>query len=62
MGGLLTATQIGRLAFDADHMDGRSNVFNVLAEQIYWLVALDQGETLWQVHEAIREVDGWYGV
>ena len=25
------------------------------------LAALDQGETLWQVYEAVLEVEGWWG-
>jgi hypothetical protein len=33
-----------------------------VAHQVNLLAALDQGATLWQIYEAIQEVDSWFGV
>jgi hypothetical protein len=52
-----------RLALTTARLDGRENVLGVLEldGQVDLLAALDQSETLWEVYEAIQEVDGWWG-
>jgi hypothetical protein len=39
---------------------GRGGVFDVLSEGAPLLAAIDQGQTLWEVYQAIREVEAWW--
>jgi hypothetical protein len=50
-----------RLASTRARMENRRKVFSILEEQADLLAALDQDATLWQVYEAIQEVDSWWG-
>jgi hypothetical protein len=47
-------------AFTEARPAGRSEVFEVLQDRASALAALDQGQTLWQVYEAVMEVDSWW--
>lgn len=39
---------------------GRDSVLEVLAEGVPALAALDNGDTVWQLYQAIEEIDGWW--
>lgn len=56
------AWQVVRAAFVATYPVGRGAVLNTLAKMADVLAAPDQGQTLWRVYQAIREVEGWWGV
>ena len=56
------ANSILRSAFTTSRFAGRDSVFVVLQHRAAMLGSHDSGRTLWQVYEAIREVDGWWDV
>jgi hypothetical protein len=60
MGEHAWAMQLLRTAFAAARHAGRESVFKVLAEGASTLAAIDQGETLWLVYEAMCDVDRWW--
>jgi tetratricopeptide (TPR) repeat protein len=53
--------QVLRDAFTIVRLAGRERVFETLKYSASALAALDQGETLWRVYEAVMEVEGWWG-
>lgn len=61
-GQLAQVQQILCMAFITARLSGRSNAFETLQRSTMALAALDQGETLWRVYEAVMEVEGWWGV
>ena len=55
------ARQIWRDTFTTARLVGREHIFNTLQNSAPVLATLDQGETLWQVYEAVMKVEGWWG-
>lgn len=49
-----------RNSFNMARLVGREFVFDMLGTGAQDLAALDQGETLWQVYQAVMEVEGWW--
>ncbi|MCL4301570.1 MAG: hypothetical protein KJ077_38070 [Anaerolineae bacterium] len=60
-GGSMPVQQIWRDVFATARLAGRKRIFETLQDSTMALVALDQGETLWQVYQAVMEVEGWWG-
>lgn len=61
VGQLNQAWYILRRLFTKARLLDRKSVLDVLEHGAMALATLDQGETLWQVYEAIMEVEGWWG-
>jgi hypothetical protein len=57
-----TARQHLRTAFTIARLARRASVFTVLGDAAPILAAVDQGQTLWRVYQAVQEVDGWWGI
>ena len=55
------ASKAFRLALRGAHSIGRPLVFKALEAQARHIVRLDKGNTLWQIYQAVQEVDGWFG-
>jgi len=49
-------------AFTTARLAGRESVFNTLEHGATALAALDRGQTLWRIYEAVMEVESWWGV
>ena len=54
------ALRVLRDAFDHARLAGRDCVFEVLERAAFVLAAIDKGRTLWQVYEAVIEVESWW--
>ena len=54
------ALQVLQTAFTTSQQASRYYVFRVLEESTAALAALDQGETLWNLYQVVREIDGWW--
>jgi tetratricopeptide (TPR) repeat protein len=50
-----------RSAFTLIPLVGRKGVLRVLQKSAMALAGLDQGQTLWQVYQAVMEVESWWG-
>ena len=57
----VTPQQTAQAALAASFAD-RSAVYVALSKIANVLARLDDGETLWQVYQAIQEVEGWWDV
>jgi hypothetical protein len=57
----IRARQVLLDTFTIARLTGRTSVFEMLQYNAPTLAILDQGETLWQVYEAVMEVEGWWG-
>ena len=47
-------------AFIAVRLAGRDAVFRALCDVAHVLADIDQGQILWEVYEALQEVDAWW--
>jgi len=54
------ALQVLRNAFRTSRLALRQSVFEVLKNGAGTLAAIDKGQTLGKIYEAIQEVDGWW--
>ena len=54
------AVKIFHLALSRARLLGRKGIFRALQQFAVTLGAIDQGQELWHVHEAIQEVDSWW--
>lgn len=60
VGQLDKARNLLKSTFSSPILDGRSSFFTVLQNGATTLALLDNGKTLWQIYQAIQEVDGWW--
>ena len=56
----MKALQVFLNAFRTSRLAGRQGIFEVLESGANRLAAIDKGQTLWKISEAIQEVDGWW--
>jgi hypothetical protein len=56
------ASHVLRAAFRSARLAGRGTVCEVLKDGAATLAALDRGQTLWRIYEAVIEIDSWWGV
>jgi hypothetical protein len=54
------ALYVLRTACTRARQRGRSSVFSVLQASAVTLAAIDNGQILWYIYEAIQEVDSWW--
>lgn len=56
------AQQVLSLAFAIARLAGRRAVFQMLKQGATTLAVIDQGQTLWRVHEELIAIEDWWGV
>jgi hypothetical protein len=54
------ALRVFRLALQTGHTLGRPTVFKALQAQARHIASLHDGNTLWQIYQAVQEVDSWW--
>ena len=47
--------------FTANRHATRENVFGLIGSHSFFLADLDQGQTLWQIYQAVQDTEGWWG-
>jgi hypothetical protein len=62
VGQVTQALYVLRTAFRYARLAGREAVFGALHGGAPALAAIDQGQTLWRIYEAVLEIDGWWDV
>src|SRR5262249_12757522 len=54
------ALEVVQTAFTTARLVGRASLFTGLECAVSTLAAIDHGQTLWRVYEAVQEIESWW--